>query len=73
MMYTELVYLSLLKVYLFLLFERALRALLIFSVALTVEQIQDLRDVNEDREAQVLTLAHLGQRRARPGIQYEGL
>ncbi|CAL1129811.1 unnamed protein product [Cladocopium goreaui] len=40
--------------------------LLIFSVALTVEQLQDIRDVDEDLEAQVVTLASgLGQRRAR--------
>jgi len=35
-------------------------------VALTVEQLQDIRDVDEDLEAQVVTLASgLGQRRAR--------
>eukprot|EP00913_Durusdinium_trenchii_P011399 g10707.t1 len=40
--------------------------LLIFSVALTVEQLQDLRDVDEDLEAQVVTLASgFGPRRAR--------
>ncbi|CAJ1371759.1 unnamed protein product [Effrenium voratum] len=40
--------------------------LLIFSVALTVEQLQDLRDVREDLEAQVVTLpSGLGPRRAR--------
>lgn len=42
------------------------RLLLIFSVALTVEQLQDLRDVREDLEAQVVTLpSGLGPRRAR--------
>ncbi|CAE7255767.1 unnamed protein product [Symbiodinium natans] len=40
--------------------------LLIFSVALTVEQLQDIRDVDEDLEAQVVTLpTGLGARRAR--------
>lgn len=33
--------------------DQALRLLLIFSVALTVEQLQDIRDVDEDLEAQV--------------------
>ena len=46
------------------------RLLLIFSVALTVEQLQDIRDVDEDLEAQVVTLASgLGLRRARRGTR----
>mmetsp|Transcript_57360 Transcript_57360/g.134279 ORF Transcript_57360/g.134279 Transcript_57360/m.134279 type:complete len:391 (-) Transcript_57360:165-1337(-) len=40
--------------------------LLIFSVALTVEQLQDIRDVDEDLEAQVVTLPiGLGLQKAR--------